>query len=947
MDKTGDNSTDDLDGDTFYVGGLFDLESSPAWKLIENHLSKNPSCSDSKILLLKEKLHQLHSFHLSEVDFEKKILKKVKWVVSEVGSQRMEIDKTSSKQFSNNSIIGDLKRELLKCQNEVNLALEREDKLQKEIEKARLHRNELITDIEEIRKHKSDMMEPQLIASTKELKIDIMQRTHQVENLQKDLEEKEATLTKLLEEKEVLELEVEKHTIAYAKATEMPQKILKQAEVLRDAIGSLVIENVKQTTLAQQLDKELDRLNRKKKDLEQNKLQLASECEQRRAEIFEMERQCDDIFKGHELARDQLSSQKAEKVKLELLNKKLSSEFKREHEVLLRAIREKETFAKQVRRLITTMNNIKLSAPTIQRQFEDFRRELDSHHREHSSIKKQISTLRKEVDLSLYEFLKQEQLEKSESEKLSSQLNDNKVLEDELNCKVEEISSLRRQLEVLSIEKDLKARDLVRLQNKYRSIKETNTRKDILIADASKSCSEAVNRLKEFGTLYEVVKNERNRYLNQTQATTQRAAEMKEKIKILSNEIEILRQEIMNKDRELSKKRQENIAAYSVRDAAKNEANKLLSQYRDRRDHIDQHLSRIETLNMLIGAAEQDMISLKSRYESAAKERNNVGIHLLDRNDELCILYERLNVQENIQKKGEEMLLGREDEIRKLEIMKNEIKRVVELLKKKVPFVADYDEELCKLQEELDNVKHNVVDLSTKMESPNDPNRCRDLGGIDPTQKELTEKIKLFEESLAEKEEKILEKDLIFEEVSTLTNRLKKQTLEGKSESNLVANRLNELTRKLKGITKCMMARVSELSMHQAMALNLYQEKNEKEGLLTEAKDRLDRGLVPSEDIEKEFINIEKARILREKELMALSSKKEAGFVAIEDDQFFVYNGIRTTAEPRPNAYIPEVTGIGELPIPKPYGSHPPFKPSELGSQFRHIKKPVIKPIEV
>jgi hypothetical protein len=32
-------------------------------------------------------------------------------------------------------------------------------------------------------------------------------------------------------------------------------------------------------------------------------------------------------------------------------------------------------------------------------------------------------------------------------------------------------------------------------------------------------------------------------------------------------------------------------------------------------------------------------------YELAVKDRNKVGIMLIDRNDELCILYEKNNVQ--------------------------------------------------------------------------------------------------------------------------------------------------------------------------------------------------------------------------------------------------------------------------------------------------------------
>ena len=49
-----------------------------------------------------------------------------------------------------------------------------------------------------------------------------------------------------------------------------------------------------------------------------------------------------------------------------------------------------------------------------------------------------------------------------------------------------------------------------------------------------------------------------------------------------------------------------------------------------------------------------------------------------------------------------------------------------------------------------------------------------------------------------------------------------------------------------------------------------------------------------------------------------------------------------TTAEPRPNAYIPDDIGI-----PKPYGALQPFKPSELGSTMRHTRRPQPREIEL
>jgi hypothetical protein len=51
---------------------------------------------------------------------------------------------------------------------------------------------------------------------------------------------------------------------------------------------------------------------------------------------------------------------------------------------------------------------------------------------------------------------------------------------------------------------------------------------------------------------------------------------------------------------------------------------------------------------------------------------------------------------------------------------------------------------------------------------------------------------------------------------------------------------------------------------------------------------------------------------------------------------------VRTTAEPRPNAYIPD-----ELGIPKPYGTLAPFKPTETGSTMRHIRNPNPAEIEI
>ena len=106
------------------------------------------------------------------------------------------------------------------------MALERESKLQKEVDAFTSQKQDLIHDIEEIRRHKVDMLEPQLVAATKELKMDLLQRKHQVENLQKDMEEKQAVYEQIAQERDRLETEREKHLISLSKASETPLKIL-------------------------------------------------------------------------------------------------------------------------------------------------------------------------------------------------------------------------------------------------------------------------------------------------------------------------------------------------------------------------------------------------------------------------------------------------------------------------------------------------------------------------------------------------------------------------------------------------------------------------------------------------------------------------------------------------------------------------------------------------
>lgn len=66
--------------------------------------------------------------------------------------------------------------------------------------------------------------------------------------------------------------------------------------------------------------------------------------------------------------------------------------------------------------------------------------------------------------------------------------------------------------------------------------------------------------------------------------------------------------------------------------------------------------------------------------------------------------------------------------------------------------------------------------------------------------------------------------------------------------------------------------------------------------------------------------------------------------LAEEDEWNRLPNGEYTTAETRPNAYVPQDE---LLPLPKPYGAQAPFKPVQPGANMRHFRKPTMKPLEM
>jgi len=427
-----------------------------------------------------------------------------------------------------------------------------------------------------------------------------------------------------------------------------------------------------------------------------------------------------------------------------------------------------------------------------------------------------------------------------------------------------------------------------------------------------------------------VVKNERNKYVNLIQASSQALAEMKEKIKILLNEVEILRNESLAKDKALSKERSQHLASQAQRDGLRLELNKAQAEYRKKQQIVEQQIVEIDKLNSIINGLERDMLRLKGQYESAVEARNLTGVALIDRNDELCILYEKANLQEATLKKGELAVREKEEAIRMQKLQGAELERQVMVSRKRLPSMPELAEEVVSLQNSLRLERMATEQLCKDLETPSNSDRWRALPGEDPDYDQLAAKMAVLQERLNTKKESQLEKELVLEEVTNLTDKLKAKTDSGHESTLALARKVNEYQARIRDMTRRMMATVSELSMYQATAMKLQQQKKTAEQGVEEAKWRLAHGEAPTEEAAREWQRLQQRELAESEQTL-----KAEALTAAHDGPIVPQHVVRTTAEPRPNAYIPE-----DLGIPKPYGKAAPFKPVEPGSTMRHIRAP-------
>jgi len=597
-----------------------------------------------------------------------------------------------------------------------------------------------------------------------------------------------------------------------------------------------------------------------------------------------------------------------------------------------------EKLKRQYKKTQMQKDGVDESLEPLQAQHKDMSKQLKQQQEDGTRQKKLLEDIQGEVDLFIGAFLKQETLEKEKKEEYDAICTDIDKMKKELkNLKVEE-QTWNAHFKSLASQREKLAREASTAHRLCRETADEVSMKQLEEDDLKKKHQEISQKQKEFCLMYEVVKNERNKTMTLIQKSSQHYSEMKERLKILLNEVETLRMESAFKDKKLQSTRQQAQHLEVIHDQLQNEKTKITAKGAALNEQVGQYVIEIDKLNSIINSIEREMVILRKKYEQAVERRNFTGTQLIDRNDELCILWEKSNIQEKLLKKGEDAMLAKAEEIRSLKIDLQEVQRQLHVVQKKIPEVPKLIDEVVQLRDQVSNVRKRADELSRELENPNSSvRRWRKLGGEDMDADSMRKKIQDLEERLNDKKEHLLEKELILEEVTALSEKLRQQEVDGRQGTMELSQKVNIFQARIKDVTRKMMATVSELSMYQATAHKLQQERDESYERSMIARERFNEGLPPTDSADAEFEKTLQVQAQRAADMQSIAQRRQ------EEEIMNSITYARTTAEPRLTAYIPE----DDRGLPKAYGNNAPFKPSVPGTTMRHIRKPNPKPIEI
>ncbi|XP_066489764.1 coiled-coil domain-containing protein 146 isoform X1 [Tiliqua scincoides] len=919
--------------------GSIDVATCPAFQSLDE-LFYAGLIPGTRVAELKAKYTLLHDTLVSLQESEIQLLQDAKRFTAIIEEQQEKLEKAEQFPEESTSELSKLRQQYLRYHNEYNAIQEREFEIQYKLNS--LLEDKKLLEKEYCRIPKASDAERRIKVlkdSCEEIRKETTHRRQEIKALKEDLSSRQKHLTRDQKDLDELFRKQEELKDDLVHLQSIPIQIGKEVEKISRRKQEVEKKKIALQEETQEIYDTLKKFEDKFEEATEEKEDVMKELDGKKALLESKEREFINFTKMHEINRENEGSAISERGSLEMSFRNCVVMKQKLHDVLSRMQRERERDFRNFKKMEMQLRIAQEGLEQVKLHHERILLEIDAVPKDDGTLLERRRELQREVEIAKRNLTQEKTSTDVEGRMLEQCVAEEDQLFKALEHYRDDVANLIRMTQLKADEREQKSKDFLKAQIRLNSIVREIKTKDFEIREYKKKQKSIQRQMKEYAKMYDIVRNERNKLVNFVHAARQKTAEMKDRVKMLDNDMELLRNNAIIKDRKLQKYQLKLANNMAIKDSIHNDVCKVLQTLQEMKEKREQQLMDVERLTNMLTRVEEEMVQLRKQYERAVQRRNESGVLLIEREEEVCIFYEKINIQEMMSRNGDIEINVMNEKIRFLKMKLTEKKRQIELSLKTLPMKRGLDADLVVLQIQYSQCKDKIKSLEKMFTDPNRENRTRALPGKDLSQAELFKKIEALEIKLAQKEEKLLEKDFIYEQVSRLTEKIHTKVENGKGDTLILAKKMNRLQMKIKTTTQAMMALIAELSMNQAHAIKLQQEMRDKEHFLTCVTSRLEKGLPLPKEVETAWL-----KVLRDEEMHKAAAAAKAKRTE-EEEQYLLPTSVYTTAEQRPNAYIPDDESV--LPLPKPYGALAPFKPGEPSANMRHIRKPLIKPIEI
>ncbi|KAL9644851.1 hypothetical protein ABK040_005331 [Willaertia magna] len=722
----------------------------------------------------KGEYEKLHRTLLRAHENEKRLMKKCEELTQEIIANASKVQTAINLSKEDQNTISILKREIDKAWKLINASHEKEASAKLTIQKLTKEISELSKLVNQGGNNSTqDGAVFELEKAKKDLTKERDQKIQQIISLTNEMTNLQITINDFNQEKKKYMITIEsltdqlndqraKYDQLY-KQKEKSDRELKESKQLlsnkNQELGKKEIEIRKEQTKVIEAEKRIKELETHVVNQQKKIEQLNSQLEQSLIEKDLTERAVENL-------KGDFDKFQIEKKLLENKIKEITEEKNQLHQTYQSLMKKKKIVELERDEIERSKSSLGEEINRLNKMIEEIKKEKEEELENVDKLTAEKNYLSKSLVL-----LRKEKTNKQDNIKVLE--GNNKVLSNEVVEERKQTEKYRQMTYSLEKEREKYATDAAEAEQRYKMALEEVKIKTMECNELQKKIVDIQDKLKQQQTLYETIRSERNAKSKALIAAYEESEDMKKQFKVMQQQIDQLKEEITSREKALASAMLHAKEKEKEKDKKMEEVKLLEKKHEEQAQVLKAHELENYRLTQIILQSDNERKKQKKDYEAVVSERDVLGTQLIRRNDEIALLYEKIQLQNSTLDKGAVQYRERLNDIRMLKLKIKDLTRQLQVLKRHIKKFSTFQSENHQLKRQIIEERNKVKALSEELQNPMNVHRWRKLEGSDPTQFELVLKTQTLQKRLIEKTEEVMEKDLIIKEKEEMNKKLK------------------------------------------------------------------------------------------------------------------------------------------------------------------------------